>query len=337
MSRNVALFIASALMCASHVMANKDSVNFLVMGDWGGSPHFPYRTRQEKATAGGMGAAVPKTNATFALALGDNFYDTGVTDVHSHRFKNTFESVFTAGSLQSPFEFRVIAGNHDHNGNVSAQIAYSAVSRRWHFPSPYYTFRETAQDGSTVQVVMIDTVVLSGNSEEGKGLRGYTGELNGNELKGPADVHAANTQLQWIESTLKSSSSDADYILVAGHYPMYSICEHGPTSNLIHQLKPLFLKYRVSAYLNGHDHCAEYIDMNDGVQYHTIGSAHENNPSTAHKSTVKASQLKFHTGAGDGGFASIRADKKGMYIVHYDGDGKTLFTAPTMKSRRQGY
>lgn len=51
-----------------------------------------------------------------------------------------------------------------------------------------------------------------------------------------------------------SSLYSAPYLLVAGHYPVYSISEHGPTQCLIDRLKPLLYQYRASAYLCGHDH-----------------------------------------------------------------------------------
>ena len=230
---------------------------FLVMGDWGGSINAPYTTPMEIVTAKGMGKVAANYTSTFALALGDNFYTQGVQSVDDTRFQNTFEHVFTAASLQSPFEFRVIAGNHDHNGNVTAQIDYSSLSARWDFPSLYYTFTE-----GDVQFIMIDTVVLSGNSDLEDGT-----ELAGDALPGPLSQAAAVTQLEWIETTL--AASNAKYLIVAGHYPIYSICEHGPTPSLISQLKPMLVNYNVTAYMNGHDHCAQLIDVGDGVQYHT--------------------------------------------------------------------
>ena len=90
----------------------------------------------------GMGKVAQELGAKFALAIGDNFYSHGITansghgctgDEHSPRFAHTFENVFTSPNLQASagFEFFVVAGNHDHGGNVSAQIAYTNDQSRW--------------------------------------------------------------------------------------------------------------------------------------------------------------------------------------------------------------
>lgn len=85
----------------------------------------PFTTAAEQTTAKGMDDLAGEIGARFALALGDNFYYDGVTSVDDHRFKDTFENVFTGSNLQGEDFFRVLAGNHDHNGNVTAQIAYT--------------------------------------------------------------------------------------------------------------------------------------------------------------------------------------------------------------------
>lgn len=76
-----------------------------------------------------MGITADAVDAKFTLALGDNFYFDGVKDVNDSRFESTYETIFQATSLDTPWY--LIAGNHDHNGNVSAQIAYSDKLNRW--------------------------------------------------------------------------------------------------------------------------------------------------------------------------------------------------------------
>ena len=72
----------------------------------------------------------------FIVGVGDNFYFNGVKNVRDPRFYWTFERTYSHPSLVIPWY--MIAGNHDHAANVSAQIAYSKVSKRWKFPDFFY-------------------------------------------------------------------------------------------------------------------------------------------------------------------------------------------------------
>lgn len=270
---------------------------------------------------------------------------------------------------------------------MSAEIAYSAVDPRWSFPYYWYNFTETCPDGATVEFVFIDTVLLVGmpETEEGE-------VLAGDALPGPPCAGAAKAQWDYIEKTLAAST--ADYLIVAGygqnqlllywfflfyfltplhpcvwrrHYPVWSIAEHGPTSQLVEQLRPLLIKAKASAYFCGHDvrrvawvlflvlfrvsrscrrsmpqHAAEHIDDGTGVQYHVIGASHGVDDSTAHMDSVPSGSLKFHFpsssaesfNGGVGAFATVSASKTGLVVTHYRGDdGSVLYTAPTIAPR----
>lgn len=332
------LAASSVISSSALVVADEDSAKgFLVMGDWGGQSSFPYYTKEEKVTAGGMDSLASDPKVGFALALGDNFYSTGVKSVSDRRFEETFEKVFDGSNLQDPFTFHVLGGNHDHNGNITAQIAYSDVSKRWSYPSLYYGLNVTL-NGKDVLILMIDTVVLSGNSDVVEGdvvVHERSGRELGEHWRREATEEqraAADDQMNWIMDEL-SASSEADFVIVAGHYPVWSICEHGPTSNLVDKLKPAMERFSVTAYLNGHDHCAQHIKEN-GVDYHTIGSAHLNDPSTSHKSAIPKDSLQFHAEGATGGFGQVWINDDGdLVVTHYDGDGKVLYQAPPRSPR----
>ena len=77
-------------------------------------------------------------------------------------------------------------------------------------------------------------------------------ELCYKQISGPESIEDAEAQWDWLEATLRSST--AHYLIVGGHYPVWSIAEHGPTKCLVDRLRPLLQKYNVTAYINGHDH-----------------------------------------------------------------------------------
>jgi tartrate-resistant acid phosphatase type 5 len=49
------------------------------------------------------------------------------------------------------------------------------------------------------------------------------------------------------------------WLLVVGHYPIFSFGEHGDLSELREYLLPLLIEYNVTLYLCGHDHISEHL------------------------------------------------------------------------------
>lgn len=300
---------------------NRTSIKFLAIGDWGGVPYPPYITAVQKATAREMSQVAEQVGADFVLALGDNFYYKGVNSVDSPRFKDTFESVYTAKSMRIPWY--ILAGNHDHIGNVKAQIEYSQRSNRWKFPAYYYELNfRIPNTQKTLTIIMLDTVMLCGNSDD------YSDE----QPKGPLREVDANRQLVWLQDRL--ARSKADFLLVAGHYPVWSVSEHGPTQCLLQQVYPLLIKHNVTAYLCGHDHNLQYIEES-GVGYVVSGAGNFLDPDVRHWNHVPKGSIKFFTGQAStlGGFVHAEVAQDKMIVTFYQAKGTSLYR--TVLSQRK--
>lgn len=299
----------------AHCTAPASTLRFVAVGDWGGVPNAPFHTAREMANAKEIARTVQIMGADFIMSLGDNFYFTGVHDANDKRFQETFEDVFSDRALRN-IPWYVLAGNHDHLGNVSAQIAYSKISKRWNFPSPYYRLRfKVPQSNITVAIFMLDTVMLCGNSDD----------FVSQQPEMPRDLGVARTQLSWLKKQLAAAKED--YVLVAGHYPIWSIAEHGPTRCLVKNLKPLLATYGVTAYLCGHDHNLQYLQDENGVGYVLSGAGNFMDPSVRHQRKVPNGYLRFHYGSEDslGGFTYMEIGSKEMSITYVEASGKSLF------------
>jgi len=122
------------------------SFSFLSIGDWG--------DKGAKKLSQHMGSYSPE----FVLAIGDNFYDKGVSGVDDPQFKEKFEDTFAEDALQVPWY--VCAGNHDYYGGntgIQAEMDYTQKSDRWYYPSLYYSKDVTAADGTSITLLSIDT------------------------------------------------------------------------------------------------------------------------------------------------------------------------------------
>ncbi|KAK5926997.1 hypothetical protein CgunFtcFv8_022527 [Champsocephalus gunnari] len=292
---------------------NRTSIKFLAVGDWGGVPYPPYVTIVQKATAWEMSNVAEQMGADFVLSLGDNFYFRGVNSVDSPRFQDTFETVYTAKSLKVPWY--VLAGNHDHKGNVKAQIEYSKKSDRWRFPSYYYELNfRIPNTGKTLTIIMLDTIMLCGNSDD----------FLDHKPCGPLREVDANRQLTWLQGRLARST--ADFLLLAGHYPVWSVSEHGPTECLLQRLHPLLKKYNATAYFCGHDHNLQYIEES-GVGYVVSGAGNFLDHDIRHWKHVPKGSVKFFTGQAStmGGFVHAEVTKNKMILTFFQAIGTSLY------------
>ncbi|OQV22226.1 Tartrate-resistant acid phosphatase type 5 [Hypsibius exemplaris] len=306
----------------THTSLKEDTLNFLVLGDWGGLPVTPYHTAVELAIAKQMGSTAETLNSQFTLALGDNFYFDGVKNVEDKRFAETYETVFSASALDTPWYF--IAGNHDHNGNVSAEIAYTDKLNRWKFPDYYYNLKFNVGTDSSVEIILIDTILLCGNSDHD-----FLHQAPKPHTTKKSQQIAAD-QWAWIEQTL--AASKANYIIVGGHYPVYSVAEHGSTDCLVNQLFPLLHQYRVQAYICGHDHNLQHIEVaakNWTTEYFVVGSANFIEDSQKHINTVPPGSLKYYWADTSklGGFGTFQLSDGAMTFRFIDAtNGQTLHT-----------
>lgn len=195
-------------------------------------------------------------------------------------------------------------------------------------PSFNYTIDAKINHGQDelVKIIMLDTILMCGNSgfdwelDQSPRFRSYEHEL------------AANDYFVWLEDELIASES-YPYVIVAGHFPVWSIAEHGPTKCLVDKLRPLLHKYQVSAYMCGHDHNLQHIQdtaFNQTVDYLLSGASNFVDNSTAHiKSLPDSASLKFHWAdskfMANGGFGLTKINNQNMTFTFYETTGKELY------------
>lgn len=134
-------------------------------------------------------------------------------------------------------------GNHDHYGSAEAQILYSQKhaddgggKSAWILPNYFWT-TEQAVGVRKLQLVFIDTVLM----DEGITRAALLDKIREGVVEGEALAEweagrgtrsqAGEEQLAWLEGVL--SSSRADWLIVCGHYPVFSGGEHGSTPSLM--------------------------------------------------------------------------------------------------------
>lgn len=260
------IFITIVFCLFSVALASPKSngdYRFLSLGDWGSVG------KDQSGVAAAIGATAESFLPHFLLAAGDNFYEDGVANDTDPQWKTTYEEVYSAQSLQVPWV--AILGNHDHHlGRGQGEIDFYLNKRdnRWFMPYYWYSvnfsFLDNNSNNVTVQIINIDTIILTGIT-----MAKY-GDINA-KLGLRVGQNASEIHWQWLENELGNST--ADWVFVHGHYPVYSAGEHGNTAPLVDRLLPLLNKYNVDIYLCGHDHTLQHLqDSPSSTQYYVSGN-----------------------------------------------------------------
>ncbi len=265
-------------------------LRFVVLGDGGTGD-----AAQAKVAAA-MATVCKARGCSFALYLGDNIYDDGVSGVTDTQFQTKFEAPYA----DLDFPFYVALGNHDYGNNGAnflpsnakseAQVEYTAHSSKWNMPYYYYAFRE-----GPVAFFALDTnAIVTDQFRKG-------GE-----------------QQAWLEAEM--AKSDAPWKIVFGHHPYVSNGEHGNAGSYVgpigielhdgSKFKTLVEESvcgQAQVYFAGHDHDREWLEPTCGTSFIVSGAA------------AKLRQLE------DRGFAARfgEATQRGFMWVEIDGDVMT--------------
>jgi len=264
--------------------SGRPALAFLAVGDtgWSGPILDSVASRMERTAS--------ELPVSFVCLLGDNFYRSGIQSDADERWQTGFEQVFNGPHLAIPF--RPALGNHDHKGNVQAQVEYSAKSTRWNMPGQYYSFLEPAGGNSQAQFFVLDTEALRRGDE------------------------ASAEQLVWFENKLANSS--ARWKIVIGHHPVTSNGTHGPIPAIRDALVTMFEAHGVALYLSGHDHDLELLETGRGYLQVVSGAGSSTRSMRWGDDTLFASA--------DPGFVWVGIEEDDLWLVFVDAARGPLYS-----------
>jgi len=356
----VSSIVCAGALYASRALQSKSTLDFLVMGDWG---TFTARSGNGKRllfeqdeevedfnmlnnngnannnnknnnnannnnnnnneywsvlVAKAMASYASSKPADFLLALGDNFYSNGVSSVTDSLWTQVYTNVYNYDSLQIPWY--AVFGNHDYGsnkglGSLQAQIDFGeqGYDNRWHAGYCYKQSFSVPESATTVDIVFIDTTLIA--PEETYVTSSSAG------VSQQSQQQKIQEQLSCLEYYLASST--ASFLVVAGHYPIFSTGKNSPgdVTTLVENLYPILEKYKVDVYFCGHDHLLQHLQYSsEGSTMDFVISGAAGKPDNSLTSGITSSaDMKFAVATGGFVFTSVTPGEMVMDFVDYTG------------------
>ena len=308
------LFCSSAALALNvrpgHAAAvAKEALHLLMIGDFGTGAADQVKVAQAMHKF----VADQGIQPTGLLLLGDNFYGPtkdGLT-VDSQRWATGIEAMYPASVFPGPLW--AVLGNHDYHDNAGGekvQVAYSQkTGTRWKLPAKWHRFELGPQEQPLVTFLCVDS-----------NLPAVSGGPDKKTKKPRSSMTAAEEQeqLAWLKTEL--AKPRAPFTIVVGHHPLYSNGDHGDTQQLIAQWEPLFQEHQVHAYLCGHDHDLQHLEMRGRFTTHLLsggGGARTRKLDGTHQGPF---------GKDVHGFTHLQITPTALTFTHHAADGAALHT-----------
>jgi tartrate-resistant acid phosphatase type 5 len=287
---------------------NVVNLRFVALGDQGDN------TAARDAIAVAMQTVcAAKGGCDLGLLLGDNFYNTGVSDANDAQFVSKFETPY--GPLG--FTFYPTLGNHDYGGEGAgyelykgqAYVEYGLRNPQWVMPSAYHHFTH-----GPVDFYDLDTTAI---------FWGLGGD-----------------QRQWLPGELAKSTRS--WKIAYGHHPYRSNGPHGnagayediswaPVVNgrAIKDFVEDQLCGKVDVYLCGHDHSLQDLGRVCGTEF-LVSGAGAKTTELENRNTVPWMGAQPDN-KGIPGFLLVEASPRTLTFTFYDQNAAPLHTRTLTK------
>ena len=243
-------------------------VALFVVGDWGREGSV-----SQNACADAMAAVAPSLRASITdaapgsyfgvISTGDNFYEDGLSSVDDPAFARSFVDVYGARPDLATLAWHAVLGNHDHRGNVTAQIARRAAANASAGEPGWDAMRrgyrefggEETGDAGVVGVCFVDTTPwivryrdeISRYPHMETMLRDAGGSWSAWE----------EVEMAWLDTCL--TESHAAWRVVVGHHPVASHATTHGSARELDRVREIVERLGAVAYFNGHDHNLQHV------------------------------------------------------------------------------
>ena len=276
----------------------KGDVNLFIANDLGRNGYY-----EQKPIAELMGVMGETIGPEAVVAAGDVHHFEGVVSTQDPLWMTNYELIYSHPELM--ITWLPVLGNHEYRGNTQAVLDYRNISRRWEMEGRYYT-KVYDDNGVSIRLVLIDTTPLINRYHD-------------SSTYPDVDSQDIDAQLKWIYKTLNEATED--WVIVAGHHPMYADTKKDliEQKDMQERLLPILQRYKskVAMYVCGHIHNFQHIRRgNDGIDYVVNSSASLARKVNPTEGTIFCSPAE--------GFSVVSATKKQLNLYMIDKKGEVI-------------